>query len=297
MRAATEFVEAPWSSEELAVRLERFTAGIAEREHRLTEGISGTGIVGSAPNFLAVLETAERIAISPAPIVILGETGTGKELVARLVHRLSQSKRAFIPVNCGCIPPDLAENELFGHEAGAFTGATTARTGLVQQAEGGTLFLDEIDTLSPRAQVALLRFLQQGEIRPIGGGTIRRIKVRVLAAANRSLEDLVAKGAFREDLFFRLNALSLTLPPLRERPGDIAELARHFIETYSASYGQEALHLSEDALAWLMTNDLPGNIRQLENLIHRAVLSADGGVIQLHNIAPPGTPPPCPLPD
>lgn len=292
MRAATEFVQAPWSPDELAVRLERFTAGVNERDVRLTEGISGTGIVGSAPNFRAVLKTAERIAASPAPIVIEGETGTGKELIARLIHRLSQCKRAFIPVNCGCIPPDLVENELFGHEAGAFTGATTARTGLTQQADGGTLFLDEVDTLAPRAQIALLRFLQQGEIRPIGGGKVQQVNVRVLAAANRPLEELVAKGTFREDLFFRLNTLSLTLPPLRERPGDIAELARHFIETYSATYGREALHLSEEALAWLTGNELRGNVRQLENLIHRAVLHADSGLIGLHDIAPPGTAPP-----
>ncbi len=292
MRAATEFLQAPWSPDELAVRLERFTAGVNERDVRLTEGISGTGIVGSAPNFRTVLKTAERIAASPAPIVIEGETGTGKELIARLIHRLSECKRAFIPVNCGCIPPDLVENELFGHEAGAFTGATTARTGLTQQADGGTLFLDEVDTLAPRAQVALLRFLQQGEIRPIGGGKVQQVDVRVLAAANRPLEELVAKGTFREDLYFRLNTLSLTLPPLRERPGDIAELAHHFIQTFSATYGQKALHLSEDALAWLIGNELPGNVRQLENLIHRAVLNAESGLINLDDIAPPGTPSP-----
>ncbi len=291
MRAATEFVQAPWSTDELAVRLERFTAGLVRNAARLNEEVTGTGIVGNAPNFRAALLTAEKVAASSAPVVIEGETGTGKELIARLIHRLSPAKRAFVAVNCGCLPPELVENELFGHEAGAFTGATTARTGLVQQADGGTLFLDEVDTLTHRAQVALLRFLEQGEVRAIGGGKLRQVNVRVLAAANRPLADLVANNSFREDLYFRLNTLGLTLPPLRERPGDIVELAQHFTKTFGVTYGHDAIRLSDEAVSWLTRHDLPGNVRQLQNLIHRAVVSAECAVIRLSDIAPPGTPP------
>ena len=292
MRAATEFLQAPWSLDELAVRLERFTSQIVNAKRRLAEGLAETGIVGTNPTFRAILMTAERIAPSLAPVIIEGETGTGKELVAQLIHRLSSRKKAFVAVNCGCLPPDLVENELFGHEAGAFTGASTARAGLVQQADGGTLFLDEIDALSMRAQIALLRFLQEGEVRPVGGGALRRVSVRVVAASNVPLEDLVTAGRFREDLYFRLNVLGLALPPLRERRDDIVELTRFFLDKHTANYGRDPLSMSEGAMAWLMSHELRGNVRQLEHLVHRAVLSASGTNIALTDIAPAGTPEP-----
>ena len=292
MRAATEFLQSPWSREELAVRLERFTTRLQTRQLALRTDFAGLEIVGAAPAFCRSLTVARRVAACAAPVLIEGETGTGKELIAQLVHRLSdRAGRAFVPVNCGCLPTELVENELFGHEAGAYTGATTARAGLVQQAEGGTLFLDEVDTLPPRAQVALLRFLQRGEVRPMGGGRMSEVDVRVLSAANRPLAELVAAGTFREDLFFRLNVLELSLPPLRERRADIPVLARHFMNRYGAAYGLGGLALSDAARAWIMAHDWPGNVRQLDNLIHRAVLSAEGPLIELGDIAPPGTEP------
>ncbi|WP_424929838.1 sigma-54 interaction domain-containing protein [Amaricoccus tamworthensis] len=289
MRAATDFLEAPWSTSELGVRLEHFVAGLNARRETVQVCRAEAGIVGNAANFTRVLDEAERIAASAAPVVIEGETGTGKELVARLINRLSGRRGAFVAVNCGCIPSELVENELFGHEAGAFTGATSARTGLVQQADGGTLFLDEIDTLGPRAQVALLRFLQQGEVRPVGGGQAAQVDVRILTASNRPLASVVAAGQFREDLFFRLNVLALTLPPLRERLGDVTELARHFITVFRGTYNRSEMVLSPDAARWLEQHDLPGNVRQLENLIHRAVLNAPADTIRLADILPPGT--------
>jgi len=290
MRASTEFLQSPWSQEELTVRLERFAVQLQARQSCNPSGTAGLHIVGTAPAFRRALDGARRAATSSASIIIEGETGTGKELIARLIHRLSdRSRRSFVPVNCGCLPADLVENELFGHEAGAYTGATTARKGLVHQADGGTLFLDEVDTLPSRAQIALLRFLQQGEVRPVGGGQVHRVDVRVVAASNRSLADLVAANKFREDLFFRLNVLELNLPPIRERRADIEALTQHFLNGLGATYERSGLALSQAAMAWLMMHDLPGNARQLENLIHRAVLNAEGPRIGLADIAPAGT--------
>lgn len=298
MRAATEFLVAPWTRAEFSARLERFLAPRAAAPRAAPAdappsppesppGLAGLEIVGGAQNLLRCLAAARRAAASDAPVVIEGETGVGKELLARLIHRLGpRARRAFVPVNCGCLPSELVENELFGHEAGAYTGAGAARTGLVQQAEGGVLFLDEIDTLPARAQVALLRFLQQGEVRPVGGGALRRVDVRVIAASNRPLGALAAAGAFREDLYFRLAVLELTLPPLRERREDIGALARHFLARRGAAYGRPGLGLAPEAEAWLVAHDWPGNVRQLDNLIHRAVVTAEGSTVGLADIAP-----------
>ncbi|MEM8699814.1 MAG: sigma-54 dependent transcriptional regulator [Pseudomonadota bacterium] len=234
-------------------------------------------IIGSAPGFRRALTAARKAASCAAPVVIGGETGTGKELVARLIHRLSErARRPFVPVNCGCLPVDLVENELFGHAAGAFTGAANAASGLVQAADRGTLFLDEVDTLAPRAQVALLRFLQQGEVRPVGGDRVQRVDCRILAAANRPLGDLVAEGRFREDLFFRLNVLEVALPPLRDRREDLPALTRHFLTRFGNAYGRRGLVLDPLAAEWITAQDWPGNVRELENLVHRAVLMAEG---------------------
>ena len=244
-------------------------------------------IIGSAPPFQRSLTAARRAAACAAPVVIEGETGTGKELIARLIHNLSdRAKRPFVPVNCGCLPTELVENELFGHAAGAFTGAQSSSIGLVQQADGGTLFLDEIDTLAPRAQVALLRFLQQGEVRPVGDAKVIQVNCRIIAAANRRLPDLVASGAFREDLFFRLNVLDVSLPPLRARREDIPPLARHFLLRFGKAYGRRGLQLSNAALKWMSAQDWPGNVRELENTLHRAILSSDSDPIPLTAVAP-----------
>jgi DNA-binding NtrC family response regulator len=212
-----------------------------------------------------------------APVLIEGETGTGKELVARALHYLGpRAGGPFVPVNCGALPDHLLENELFGHERGAYTDARTASTGAIGAAAGGTLFLDEIEALSPKAQAALLRFLQDREYRPLGSSRALRSDARVVAASNADLRALSAGPAFRADLFFRLDVLSLRLPPLRERRGDIGLLAEHFVKRFCDEYGKARKALAPGALAMLEGHDWPGNVRELENLIHRSVLLADG---------------------
>lgn len=258
--------------------------------NRSAAGVA-SGIVGAAPPFRRALTAARRAAACAAPVVVHGETGTGKELIARLIHSLSdRTKKGFVPVNCGCLPADLVENELFGHAAGAFTGAQTASTGLVHQADGGALFLDEVDTLAPRAQVALLRFLQQGEVRQVGSGRTRNVNCRVIAAANRSLHELVGRGDFRQDLFFRLNVLEVSVPPLRARREDLPALARHFLSRFGKVYRRRGLTLSEAAMQWILEQDWPGNVRQLENVIHRAILSTESDVVPLKAVAPDAGP-------
>lgn len=290
LRSATEFVMLPVNASELDLRLARFVAALSRSGRRETSDageFDRLGIVGASPALVAVLAEACRAAAFHAPVVIQGETGTGKDLLAHAIHELGPRARApFVPVNCGCLPADLVENELFGHEAGAYTGAGTARGGLVQQASGGTLFLDEVDALNPRAQVALLRFLQEGEVRAVGAGRAHGVDVRVLSASNAPLLGLVAAGRFREDLYFRLNVLSLTLPPLRRRAEDIVPLAQRFLDRFVAAYGLEPTVLEPAALGWLAAQDWPGNVRQLENHVHRAALNATNGRIGLADMRP-----------
>jgi len=201
------------------------------------------------------IEKIPQIAQCDANVLISGETGTGKELYARAIHYCSsRAGRPFMPVNCGAIPGELVENELFGHERGAFTSAVTLQTGLVEEANGGTLFLDEVDCLSMFAQVKLLRFLQEKEYRPLGSTRMREANVRVIAASNVNLEEAVGNGKARQDLFYRLNIIALTLPPLRERLEDIPLLARHFLEKYSREMNKEAPDLQSDALQIMMAH-------------------------------------------
>ena len=215
-----------------------------------------------------------------APVVIEGETGTGKELAARAIHyRGARTARPFVPVNCGAIPDALVESELFGHRRGAFTDARDDKPGLVELARGGTLFLDEVDALTPKAQVTLLRFLQDQQFRPLGGRHDEQADVRIIAASNRSLERQVDAGTFRVDLFYRLKLLYLALPPLRERHGDIALLARHFVSKAAARYAKAELPLDPATLACFERYPWPGNIRELENRVSRAFLLAEGDSI------------------
>src|SRR5688572_11706605 len=198
-------------------------------------------IIGQNPAFLAALRELPKFARCDATLLVKGETGTGKEVIARAVHYLSpRAGKPFVPVNCGAIPVDLLENEFFGHESGAFTSANTSRVGVVQEAEGGTLFLDEIDALPQAAQVKLLRFLQDGQFRPLGAERSRRGNVRVIAASNTDFDEALKSGRFRKDLYFRLNVLSLTLPPLRERADDVLLLARHFLKKYAQKFSAPA---------------------------------------------------------
>jgi DNA-binding NtrC family response regulator len=212
--------------------------------------------------------------------MILGETGTGKELVARSLHDKSRrSERAFIPVNCGALPENLVESELFGHRKGSFTGADTNRKGLFEVANGGTLFLDEVGELDKSVQVKLLRFLESGEIRRVGENEPFRVDVRVLCATNRDLRDMVANELFREDLFFRLNTFEIFLPPLRERRGDIAALARHLLVRQASRRGLMESVITQESIEVLMAHEWPGNIRELANMIERATILAGNGPI------------------
>jgi two-component system, NtrC family, response regulator GlrR len=231
--------------------------------------------IGEAPAFLDVLREIRGIARIDAPVLIEGETGTGKELVARALHYSGpRSDMPFIPVNCGALPESLIENEFFGHERGAYTDAREPQPGLIAQAQGGTLFLDEVDALAPRGQVALLRFLQDSRFRPLGSCGERPANVRIVAAANVDLQELVVQKRFRADLLYRLKIFALSLPSLRERPGDAELLARHFVRVYSARYATAEQPLAVADLAWIRRHSWPGNVRELENLVHRAVVQS-----------------------
>ena len=246
------------------------------------EDFSELNLIGQSPAFTDALRLIGRFAGCDAAVLVQGETGTGKELAARAVHYLS-SRRGFpfIPVNCGALPDALVENELFGHVRGAYTDARESQSGLVADAEGGTLFLDEIEALSAKAQIVLLRFIQDREYRPLGGRSQLRGNVRIIAASNADLAELVRSGAFREDLLYRLAILCLKMPPLRDRHGDPFVLAQHFIRRFAAQYRQPELELGKQATDILATHHWPGNVRELENGIHRAFLLADGGTIGL----------------
>lgn len=228
-------------------------------------------IVGRAPALVRMLEELPAVAASGAPVLILGETGTGKELLARAVHYLSsRADSPFVAVNCGALPETLLEDELFGHERGAFTNADTKRVGLIEQAENGTLFLDEVDTLAAKAQVDLLRVLQDKKYRSIGSSREKNVSVRVIAASNVPLHQLLRGGSFRTDLYYRLCVFQLDLPPLRERKEDIPVLAWHFLKKH-APPAKESMQLSATATSALMAWDWPGNVRELENAIIRGI--------------------------
>ena len=253
------------------------------------ENFGELNLVGHAPAFLGALELVRRSAGCDATVLVQGETGTGKELVARAIHYLGTRRTfPFIPVNCGALPDSLVENELFGHVRGAFTDARDARRGLVAEAEGGTLFLDEIEVLSQKAQVALLRFLQDFEYRPLGGADVRNANVRVIAASNAELGALASTGRFLQDLLFRLNVLSIELPPLRERSRDALLLAEMFLKRFERQYGRPPKRLHPEAVSRLLAYSWPGNVRELENLLHREFLMGDGTSIRLHCLAPAG---------
>ncbi|HWL86224.1 MAG TPA: sigma-54 dependent transcriptional regulator [Polyangiaceae bacterium] len=229
-------------------------------------------IVGSSPTLRRVMDVATQAAPSMATVLVLGESGTGKELLARYIHdRSARAKRPFVAVNCAAIPETILESELFGHERGAFTGATGKKDGRFAKAAGGTLFLDEIGELSPQVQVKLLRVLQEGEYEPLGGDT-EKADVRIVAATNRDLLAEVSAGRFREDLYYRLNVIAITAPPLRARREDIALLVDHFVGLYAAKNGKARLSVVRGALAKLLDYHWPGNVRELENVVERAVV-------------------------
>jgi len=233
-------------------------------------------MIGQSPNILAVRRAIDQVAPTDATVLILGESGTGKELVARLIHQMSQrSEKAFVPVSGVALAPELITSELFGHEAGAFTGATKRRVGKFEQAQNGTLFLDEIGELSTDAQAMLLRVLQERMIERVGGDLVP-VNFRLLAATNRELLSEVKASRFREDLFYRLNVFPITVPPLRERQADIPLLVEHFTQHFSQKYGKGELKIMPATLRMLTTYHWPGNIRELQNIIERAVIVSEG---------------------
>jgi len=246
-------------------------------------------IVGASAAHGRMLAQLRRIAASEAPALIEGETGSGKEVAARAIHYGGPRRSGpFVPVNCGALPDSLIESELFGVERGAFTDARRSRRGLVAEATGGTLFLDEVDALTAKAQVTLLRFLQDQWYRPVGTTREERTDVRLIAAANRPLDGLVQRDLFRADLMYRLKVLTLALPPLREREADIELLARHFIAQFAAKYGTPVKDIDVGTLRWLQDYAWPGNVRELENWVHRQFLMCDGAWLSHEDIqAPP----------
>ena len=244
--------------------------------------IAPINFIGRSPAFRRLVALIRKMSPYDATVLIEGETGAGKELVARALHYLGARRNApFVPVNCGAVPENLIESELFGHAKGAFTDAREARRGLIALAHKGTLFLDEVDALSPRAQVALLRFLQEKEFRPVGSERMERVDVRIIAATNANLAQAVEQGRFRGDLLFRLNVLGLWVPPLRQRPEDIPLLAERFLEEFRKRYGKPMHGITETSLNYLCSYHWPGNVRELENVIHREFLLAEDDWLDL----------------
>jgi DNA-binding NtrC family response regulator len=244
-------------------------------------------IVGRSPAMLDVYKLVARVAPTMSTVLVIGESGTGKELVARAIHNNSPRKGGpFVAVNCTALTESLLESELFGHQKGAFTGAVSQKRGLFEEAQGGTLFLDEIGDVGAKMQAQLLRVLQEGEIRRVGGGDPIKVDARVVCATNRDLEDEVQAGRFREDLFFRINVVNIRLPPLRERRSDITSLAEHFIEKYSAREKREVAGVAADAMAALERYAWPGNVRELENAIERSLALTKDGVLLVSDLPP-----------
>jgi len=289
---ALDYITKPVEFEELLLLVDR----VSERRTLLREneilrrelrdkGVTTDRIIYRSGKMGALINMAGRVAASRATVLLQGESGTGKELLARLIHNLSpRSARPIIAVNCGALHENLLESELFGHEKGAFTGATARRIGRFEEADGGTLFLDEIGELSPQVQVKLLRFLQEHEFQRLGGNQTLRTDVRVISATNRDLEQRVKEGAFREDLFYRLNVVMMSIPPLRERKEDIPVLIDHFLKRYAEENGKGIDGLSREAQDLLLKYDYPGNVRELENIIERAVVIAREDVISVEDL-------------
>jgi DNA-binding NtrC family response regulator len=239
-------------------------------------------LLGSSAAVEAVKRQIEKIASVDVPVTVLGETGTGKELAVRAVHYLSERRHLpFVPVNCGALPEMLVESELFGHERGAFTDAKLESPGLIGEAEGGTLFLDEIDALGLKAQASLLRFLQDGTYRRVGGTKTRHANVRIVVATNANLGELVDARQFRRDLLYRLDVVTLRVPPLRDRENDVVELAEAFLERLRMRYDKHEMRFDHESVVHLRAHAWPGNVRELENAVHRAFLLADDHLVRL----------------
>ena len=279
---AEDYLGKPVDVEELEVILQKAMERKELRQEtrnlreRLEHKYRFDSLVGESPEMLAAFKTVRQVAPSSASVLLLGESGTGKELFAQALHQNSPRRdKPFVKVACAALPETLLESELFGHEKGSFTGALFARAGRFEMASGGTLFLDEIGDISPTVQVKLLRFLEQREFERVGGNKTFKVDVRIIAATHRDLQKRIDEGAFREDLYYRLNVIQVHIPALRDRGNDIALLAHHFLLKYAEANGKDVRKISDDALARLLRHPWPGNVRELENAIERAVVLAD----------------------
>lgn len=288
----SDYVTKPIELEELLIQIEKISEfrNLTKENKILREDLRGKGITTDQIIYRSravneVINLAGRVSRSDTTVLIKGESGTGKELFARLIHTLSpRSEKPMIPVNCAALPETLLESELFGHEKGAFTGASRRRIGRFEEADEGTLFLDEIGELSPSVQAKLLRFLQEREFQRVGGNQTIRSDVRIISATNRDLEAKVKEGDFREDLYYRLNVVAMTIPPLRDRKEDLPPLIDHFLKQFAREMGEEIREIDLEARDLLLRYDYPGNVRELENIIERAVVIARGPVISSRDL-------------
>ncbi len=283
---ADEYVSKPFTSKELSGAVRRVSDKLSARREARVESVEARpcfyGLIGESAVMQSVYREIEKAAATDATVLIAGESGTGKELVARTVHCVSpRSAAPFIPVNCGGIPKDLLESELFGHVKGAFTGANATRPGFFQNADGGTIFLDEVSETSPAMQVRLLRVLQDREIAMVGSRKPETVDVRIVAATNKNLKTMVKENAFREDLYYRLDVIRIGLPPLRDRGNDILLLASHMLAKYAAELGKPAPRLADEAINAFTEYYWPGNVRELENVILRLVAMSESDVIDV----------------
>ena len=286
-----DFLILPLRESEVLIRLRRLMHQVRQEraQQAMIQKLGLQQLIGESPAFIAEISKIPVVAKSDITVMISGETGTGKEMVGRAIHYLSsRAGKPFVPINCGAIPVELMENELFGHDRGAFTGASGSRNGLIQEAEQGTLFFDEVNCLSLQAQVKLLRFLQSKEYRPLGSTKSLTGDVRIIAASNANLEAEVKAGTLRRDLYYRLNVVPLVLPPLRARASDIIILARHFLAQYATKLNSPATDFSPDAERKLLLYSWPGNVRELEHVIERVVVLCTERIIQDHHIVLPG---------
>ncbi|HJU04390.1 MAG TPA: sigma-54 dependent transcriptional regulator, partial [Nitrospiraceae bacterium] len=290
-----DFLYCPFREIDLTTRIGRFLSHRSSVTHSKArsdgESRQSGSLLGHSESFRRVLEKIPFLADSDGTVLLTGETGTGKDLFAREIHNRSARKgKPFVPLNCGAVPDQLFENELFGHSKGAFTNAISLQQGLITEAEGGTLFLDEVDGLSPAAQTKLLRFLQDHEYRPLGSGKSKIADVRIIAATNVPLSRLVEAKQFRDDLYYRLMILSLDIPPLRERLEDIPLLASYFVDRYAARHGRRTIRLAPEAVQKLLAYSWPGNVRELEGVILRGVVLSTAPILQPEDLALPLAP-------
>lgn len=290
-QGAFHFLTKPFNIEELVGLVDRaFEHQTLEEENKilksqLKQKYKFDNIIGSSEGILKVMELIEKVSTSDSTVLVKGESGTGKELVAKAVHYNSnRASKRLIPVNCGAIPADLLESELFGHIKGAFTGAIANRAGRFELAHEGTIFLDEIGEMSPTLQVKLLRVIQERQFEPVGSTKTIEVDVRIIAATNIDLEKAVEDGRFREDLYYRLNVIPINIPPLRERPGDAALLLHHFIQHFNATKGKSLTGISPEAMELVHAYAWPGNVRELENLVERIAILKGSGIIQPHDL-------------